>query len=599
MKKYLFVTLLFTIFPLNVYAISEQEQQNAINNQNILIQRDQQNFQEKIKEKDLQQVEKDQKESEEQEEDYEELKEQEGKVIQDLRALQCFRIKKIIFSENEIIEKIYEENFSKEYLGKCVSIRQISKLSKKISDHLVNEGYVTSRAEIPAQSLSEGILKINVIESYLENIAFNGENFFDRTQKFTAFGFVKKNKILNLKKIEQGLDQVNRLSSNNATIKILPGKSERTSIIAVENNPHKRLRLNASYNNNGNELTGDKRETIGLTQDNLFWLNDNFTLSRTANDLDQTRKKNGGTNALSSSFSVPFKWYNLTLSYSKSSYFFWGGDVSRFKSSGDTATKTASLDRILLKNKKVKLSSNLALTSRYSQNFVDDVKVQVSSRKASIASLGLSNTFFLDNSTLFLKPSYSKAINILDAQKDAPNLSSNSSHAEFDMFEFYGNYAKKSQVFDTPISYNFSFDSQVSEQTLYGIDKFSIGGISSIRGFKEGTISGDSGYNFRNEASVNFGQMILPYLSDEKSQSLTQLNRFSISPFYDYGQVRAKNGQTSGRLSGGGFKIGFNHKNFNAALTFSRALSKSKFLGQHYSDNNAIFFNISSELGFF
>jgi hemolysin activation/secretion protein len=200
---------------------------------------------------------------------------------------------------------------------------------------------------------------------------------------------------------------------------------------------------------------------------------------------------------------------------------------------------------------------------------------------------------------LFLKPSYSKALNILDAQKDNPNLAGNDAHAEFDMFEFYGNYVKKSQIFDTPISYNFSFDGQSSKQTLYGIDKFSIGGISSIRGFKEGTISGDSGYNFRNEVSVNFGQMILPYLSAEKSQSLTQLNRFSISPFYDYGQVRAKNGQTSGRLSGGGFKIGFNHKNFNAALTFSRALSKSKFLGQHYSDNNAIFFNISSELGFF
>jgi hemolysin activation/secretion protein len=198
MKKILCTTLLLILFPLNVYAISEQEQQDAINNQNILIQRDQQNFQEKIKEKDLQQVEKDQKEAEEQEEDYEELKEQEGKVIQDLRVLQCFRIKKIIFSENEIIEKIYEENFSKEYLGKCVSIRQISKLSKKVSDHLVDEGYVTSRAEIPAQSLAEGVLKINVIESYLENIAFNDENFFDRAQKFTAFGFVKKNKILNL-----------------------------------------------------------------------------------------------------------------------------------------------------------------------------------------------------------------------------------------------------------------------------------------------------------------------------------------------------------------------------------------------------------------
>ena len=598
MKKFTTFFLL-TFLPLSAYAISEQEQQDASSNQNRLIQRENQLNEGKIKEKDLQQVEKDQKEAAEMEENDDDFDDQDGKVVQDLSPIQCFRVNKIIFSPNKIIGKSYEKKFTNTYIGKCITLRQIAKFSKKLSDHLTDEGYITSRVEIPAQNLASGVLTINVIESYLENLTFNNENFFDKTQKFTAFGYIKKNKVLNLRKIEHGLEQVNRLSSNSATMKVLPGKGERSSVVAIENIPNRRLRLNASYDNGGNRVTGEKRDTVGLSQDNLFWLNDNLNISRTSNDFDKNRKTSGGTHSVSSSFSVPLKWYTLTLSYSKSSYFFWGGDTQRFKSHGITDTRIASLDRTLIKNKKIKLASNLTLTSRYSRNFQADEKVLATSRKASIGYASLPITFFLDNSTLFLKPGYSKALNILDAQKNNPNIPSNVAHAEFDIFKFYGNYTKKTQIFATPISYNGSFDSQISKQTLYGSDGFSIGGLYSIRGFKEGSISEDSGYTFRNELAVNLGQAIVPYLSPEKGQYFTSLYRFSVTPFYDYGYVRSKGGNRSGRLSGGGFKIGFDYWKLNTSLTFSRALSKSQFLGKNKSDDNAVFFNVSSEFGFF
>lgn len=603
MKKIITIFFLATFFLVLISfsaraAISDQEQQNAISNQNQVIQRNEQIEQEKVKEKDLKQVEKEKKDIDQEEE--EELELEAGKVVQNLRSIQCFRVNKIIFSPNKILPKEQEKILTSEYIGKCLTLYQITKLNKKISDYLVEEGYVTSRSEVPAQSLNNGILNINIIESHLENLTFNEEKFSDKTQKFMAFGVIQKDKILNLRKFEQGLEQVNRLQSNSAKIKILPGTKEKSSIIAVENQPKNRLRLNASYDNNGNKLTGEKRETVGLVQDNLFWLNDNLTISRTANDLDSDRKNGGGNNSFSTSFSVPYKWYNLTLSYSKSSYFFWGGDVTRFKSSGETNTRTVSLDRLLIKTKKFKFSSNFTLTNRYNQNFIDDVKVQVSSRKASIASISLPSTFFFENATLFLKPTYNKGLGILDAKKDDPNLPKSSAHAEFDAFRFYVNYAQKSKIYEVPVSYNISFDSQIAKQRLYGIDQFSVGGIYSVRGFKNGSISGDSGYNLRNEVSLNLGQLILPHVNLEKSPKfLAQLNRFSITPFYDYGYVKAKVGNVDGRLSGAGFKVGFSHQYLNASLTFSRAISKSQLLAQNYQENNAVFFNISSEIGFF
>lgn len=613
MKKYLknfrkikFSALFFCylIFSTPSFSQSASEQQNIINQQNQIIQNQQQTEREKERQKELSEVKKEQQKIELEEQFG--IEKNDGKIVQDLRTIQCFRINKIEFSENKILSRWQENSLTKKYRGQCLTIAQISEIGKEITNYLVEEGFVTSRVEIPSQSLLDGVLKINVIESYLENIIFNEDKFFDKTQKFTAFGptgdLSENNKILNLHKIELGVDQINRLASNSASVKLIPGNRADSSIVAVENHPQRTSRISLSHDNYGNKTTGSRRETTSFSQDNLLHLNDSFNISRTSNDLDSNRDK-GRSTSFSNSFSVPFKQHLLTLNYSRSSYFFiTGDDDTPFRIYGKTLTKSASLDSILIKNKKLKTSSNFSITSRYNQNFNNDEKQYVSSRKASYATLAIANTFFLNNASLYLKPSYSKALNILDAQKDPANIASKGAHGEFDIFKFYGNYSQRSQIpyFKTPFSYSLTFDSQLAKQELYGNDKFSVGGVYSVRGFRNGSISDDSGYNIKNEFSFNLGQTILPHVDMQKaSPSLAYLNQIALTPFYDYGFVRSKGNRESGRLSGGGIKASVNYKSVTASLTFARTISKSQLLLQHKSENSAVYFDINTEFGFF
>lgn len=570
MKKPLTI-LALVLLAFNSYAASDSDQ---------IMQRQQQFEQDQIHQKEIKQIEKEWERFEQIEnEEQQNLNTESGKIVQDLRAIQCFRIREIKFSSNKIISQFRSKILTKDYLGKCLNLGQISELNQKISNYLTDSGYVTSRSNIPQQSLESGILKIEITESGLEKIIFREDDFFDQTQKFSAFGFIGKDEILDMKKIEQGLEQINRLPSNNATIKILPSSDENTSIIAIENNPKNSSRLSAAYDNNGTKLTGARRETISFNQDNLLYLNDNLVISRMANDLDNDRKERG-SDSFSTSFSVPFTWYNLALNYSKSSYFFHRGDVTNFKSNGTTSTKAATIEALLLKSKKFKLAANFVLTQRYNQNFSAGVK-DAASHKASFGSLSLPTTLFFSDASLFLKPTYSRSLNILDAQTDGGKLPSNIAHFEFDILRFYVNFSQKSQIAQTPIAYNLTFDSQISKQTLYGIDQFAVGGVYSVRGFANGSIADDSGYNIKNEINVNLG------------------HDFVLTPFYDYGYVRSKGGQQSGRLSGAGFKIGFSHQYFSANIIFSRAMSKSQYLLQYYSENNAVYFNLAAEFGFF
>lgn len=587
-------TLLLLVISFDAYALSNQEQQDSITSQDQIIQRQQQFEQDQLRQKQLQQIEKEQEKIKQ-----EETESNSEKEVENFLDIRCFRITKIVFLQNTILSETDEKELGKSEVGRCLTVGQITEFSKKISDFLIEKGYVTSRAEIPSQNLSNGALQVLINESYLKEINFNDEKFFDKMQKITAFGFVKEKQVLNLKKIEQGLEQINRLQSNSATIKILPSEEKKFSVIAIENHPKNQFRPSFSMDNNGSKTTGKKRETIGFSQDNFFQLNDNFSLSRTANSLD-SKKDSRGTKAISSSFSIPFSWYTLTLSYSKSSYYFWSGSTTSFKSSGSTSTKTATFDRLLFKSKRAKFLSSFGLTSKYNQSFIDDTKLDVSSKKASTGLVAFSATFFFENANLFLKPSYNKSLKILDAKKDSSELSSNSAHAQFDIFKFYGNYAQKLQIAKTPISYNLSFDSQVSQQRLYSVDQFYVGGIYTVRGFSEGSIYGDSGYNIKNELNFNLGQATLPYVNFFSNAKLAQyFGYFSITPFYDYGYVRYKGGQTSGRLSGSGLKIGFNHKNLNASLSFSRVNSRSQLLQDDYHEDRAIYFAINSEFGFF
>ncbi len=599
------ITLLFLVVaPLSAHAASEQDQ---------LFQLQKQFEQDQVRQKELEDIWQEQKKIEA--EELESQKKEAEETAQNINSGRCFLVKKISFSANKIISKFREKTLTKNYLEKCLTLGKISELNQNISNYLVEEGYATSSSAVSPQNLESGVLKIEITESTLEKIVFNEEKFSDKTQKFTAFGLTKENEILNLKKIEQGLDQINRLYSNNAVIKIIPSEQKNSSIISLENHPHNSSNVNLVFDNYGSSLTGSRRETASFSQDNLFHLNDNLSLSRTANDLDANRK-DAGSNSFSSSFCVPFTWYNLTLSYSKSSYFLHVGDITPSKSHGETSTKSIALDATLLKRKKFKLASNFNLSQRYNQSFTNDAKDQASSRKASLATFGISATFFFNNSSLFLKPSLVKSLNIFDAKKDSSTLDRSAAHAEFRLLKFYGNYSHRFALAQTPINYGLTFDSQFSNKTLYGNDRFSVGGVYSVRGFRDGSVSFDSGYSIKNEININLGRAILPYLNQEKiSPFLGQLNRFYMTPFYDYGFSTAneqkaiifatsdgltisRDQKQRGRLSGAGLKLGFNHQYFNATLTFANAISKSQHLLQNHGENSAIYFNLASNFGF-
>lgn len=591
-----------TIFPLlvlsfllcNTSSYAAEDINDVIGEQNRVIQNQQQFEQDKQRKNELQNLEVERKD-----EAAEEAIEEESEEVKAAKQ-KCFQAAQITFSKNTVFSKKEEGALTSSFISRCLTPDEINQLLQNITDRLVEKEYITSRAALLKRDLAKGELVIEIIEGQLEDLIFNNDTFFDKTQKFTAFGIPKRRETLNLGDITVGLDQINRLPSNSASVKVLSGSYANSSIIAVQNQPKNTLRTNFSFDDLGSKTAGKRRDTVGLSYDNLLHLNDSLNFSRTANDFSH-KKDLGNSEALNFGFSVPFKGNLLTLSHTRYYYSLVQGDITRFRASGESLSSSASLESNLLKYKKYRLKSQLSLATRDIANYVNDAKIDSSTRKASIATIALPNRFLLDKSTILLKPSYSKGLKILNARQDSNDISDQSAHAQFSAFKLYANYSQALQipVLKLPFNYSLTFDSQVSKQRLYSSDQFFIGGAYTVRGFEGGSIGGDSGYLLKNEASFNLGKIVLPMLPEKGASALAGLHNFSVTPFYDYGYIKMHGIDQGGRLAGGGFRTSFAHKNLTANLTLAWVANKSILLREYSRENQAVYFDVTTNFGFF
>jgi adhesin HecA-like repeat protein len=128
----------------------------------------------------------------------------------------CFTLRSVSFEGAHHLSEQDRTELSAPYLGRCVTIKEVNDLIRSITDLYGARGYVTTRATLPKQDVSAGVLTIRVMEGRIQGFRWNGEPADDRSEVVTAFP-MGPGDTLNLRDTEQGLDQINRLRSNDGT----------------------------------------------------------------------------------------------------------------------------------------------------------------------------------------------------------------------------------------------------------------------------------------------------------------------------------------------------------------------------------------------
>lgn len=473
----------------------------------------------------------------------------------------CVQINSIEFDGNTKLSTHKINKLSKPFLNKCLTVEEINKLLNTITNAYIDKGFITSGAYLktPQTKTKDGILQIKIIEETIEK--FNGLKEEERISAFPNL----LGKILNLRDIEQGLDQMNRLSSNHATMEITASENTNgASQIVIKNIPESRVSYNTYTDNLGSKSTGQYRAGANFSIDNMFGINDQLNIGYT----NSLTKHYGNKNSHSASigFSVPFGYWTFT---NNTSYSYYKTNIklpiSREKlySFGDSWTDNFSVERLLARGQKYKVSALVGLSYKENNNYtkVLDIltKNEVSSRHLSNIEYALPTTIYFDRGVIFAKPSFVNGVKLFGSLEDDGTFQQK---AQFEAYKLY---------LYTGFNFGFvnlatTFDGQYSHDELFSSDGFYIGSEASVRGFNNEGLTGDSGFYIRNDLKFNLENIF-------KSQNSFLID-FSPSIFFDYGFVKTNNDDEKSELSSIGAKINYRYKIVDFSTTYAHPLKK-------------------------
>ena len=297
----------------------------------------------------------------------------------------CIDIENIeIQNATRLDEQVLNE-LTKPYIGRCDTMHDINTLVKKINNLYIEKAYVTSRAYIKPQDLSQGHLVITVMEGKIESV--QGKDVFTDLVFYSV-----EDEVLDLRDLETGIEQLNRLRSMQATMQIDPGTEEGYSKILVTGKQvDSVIHGSLGVNNVGTVKSGKYQFSGSIGWDNPLGINDLLTLN-----LNTTDKQDNDNNSIgnSISYALPVGRNYLEFIYSRFDYdqIVNGLNVD-YLSSGENETFQIKSEYKLFHTKTQKGKFDLSLLRKRNDNYLAGVHLDTSSNTLTILQLSYIHHF--------------------------------------------------------------------------------------------------------------------------------------------------------------------------------------------------------------
>lgn len=411
--------------------------------------------------------------------------------------------------------------------GSCVKIGAIDDALRAITNRYIGDGYVTSRAFVGPQDLGTGVLVITVIEGRLGAVQGDGAKSYGAGELSSAFPSVR-GKILNLRALEQGVDQLARMAKADPSIDIAPGDLAGTSTVLVKRRPLARwLRPSLAFNNEGSASTGRWQGTASLDIDSLFGLADvwSFYYQRGVDDHPLR-----GNRAYGGFVSLPHGWWTMSISVGASAYnSVLQGNGMSFATRGESWNASATLDRMIYRDARTKLSVSAGLAVIDTKNFIQGIELRTGSYRMVTGRIAARWQKRVGRSVVALSGGYDRGLSILGAH--AVDTGPGGATGKFNLIGMDMSLQTPFAIGPTKLTNTVIVRGQWGFDNLFPAQRFSLGGSSTVRGFRDDGISGRSGVALREQ--VSFG---IVDLARNKPALATSVSGFLA---YDMGAIRA------------------------------------------------------------
>ncbi len=389
-------------------------------------------------------------------------------------------------------------------IGRCLGASGINLVMKRVQDAIVSRGFVTTRVLASPQDLKSGVLTLTLIPGRIRSIRIEDETA-GRASKWNAVP-AHPGDILNLRDIEQALENFKRVPTVEADIQIEPGSLPGESDLLIRWKQDFPFRLNIFADDAGNKATGKYQGGVTLSYDNWWTLNDLFYISKNHSLDEGGDSARKGTKGYTVHYSLPYGYWLLGLTASEHNYYQSVAGINQtYIYSGENQNSEIKLSRLVYRDAVRKTTLSLRGWKRASKNFIDDTEVQVQRRRMGGWELGVAHREFMGKSTLDMNLAYRKGTGAFDSLP-APEDPFGEGTSRPRLLTAEAQYSHPFVMGQQRLRYNGVFRAQWNDTPLVPQDRFAIGSRYTVRGFDgESVLSAERGWLIRNDLSAGVG----------------------------------------------------------------------------------------------
>lgn len=421
-------------------------------------------------------------------------------------------IKKIEVVGNTVLQDEIAK-LTQAYQNRQVSFEDLLELRSKIIQLYIDKGYITSGAFVPNnQDISSGIVKIQVVEGKLEQIQIGG---LRRLRE----GYVRSRLIratstpLNQKRLEAALQllQLDPLIER-VNAELTAGSTPGKNILRVNLKEAPAFHAAFDIDNNQPPSSGSVQGNVSVTHDNLLGFGDR---------LFAQYGRTEGLDLYDINYTIPVNARNGTLSFR------YNNDDSRiiqqeFRDVGiRSGTQTYSLGfrQPITRTPTSEFALGLSLDLRRSQTYIlNDIPFSFTEGpdkgKSNVTVIRFSQDWVNRGTrrVLAARSVFSVGINAFDA-----TINNTGTDARF--FSWLGQFQWVQQLSSRNLLVA-RIDAQLTPDSLLSLERFSLGGVDTVRGYRQNQLVSDNGI-------VGSVEVRVPVTSDPR---LLQL-----APFFEIG----------------------------------------------------------------
>lgn len=432
------------------------------------------------------------------------------------------------------------------YQGRLLSFEDIRRIADAIVTRYRENDYLTVSAYLPEQDLTDGTVKIRVVESKLGEITVEGAKHYSpefiRWMFEPALSTGSPNGLARRSEVQRQLLLLNDNLDLGVRAVIRESNKEGVVDMILQVQDQNPLHFGIDYNNLGARTTGEHRLGASFEWGDLSGRGDLLNLRYVESGLLNANVK--GLDLFSVGYTAPLnnKGTYFDFNYANSA-FVAGQELEILDIRGEADVFRAGVRHKLIRS----TEANLELTGGFVYQDINNsiLGQQFSRDRLRELTLGVSGDWASgagrNYGSLFLTQDLGEVLGGL--KKNEP-LSSRGAGGGFTKLKL--DLSRVQKLSD--ISYLVLRGShQTAFQPLPYAEQFGLGGISSVRGFSQSSYLGDTGYTV--SAEVRFSPI-------ESNRSL-----FEVGAFIDHGGAAVKNplvGELpSASLTGAGITMQF------------------------------------------